>query len=222
MKQSQEGLTTKKDEDFSKWFTELMIKSKLADYTEVSGCIAFRPTSWRIWEILRDEVDKRLRKLGIKNVYFPLFIPEKLLTKEAEHVEGFAPEVAWVTHAGETKLNERLAIRPTSEAIMYANFSKWVRSYRDLPQRYNQWSNVVRWEFNNPIPFFRTREFIFNEGHTMFATEKEALKERDQIKKLYEEVCEDFLALPGIYGRKTEKMMNFFHYSDSKRWDSGL
>ncbi len=205
MKQSQEGLTTKKDEDFSKWFTELMIKSKLADYTEVSGCIAFRPTSWRIWEILRDEVDKRLRKLGIKNVYFPLFIPEKLLTKEAEHVEGFAPEVAWVTHAGETKLNERLAIRPTSEAIMYANFSKWVRSYRDLPQRYNQWSNVVRWEFNNPIPFFRTREFIFNEGHTMFATEKEALKERDQIKKLYEEVCEDFLALPGIYGRKTEK-----------------
>jgi prolyl-tRNA synthetase len=205
MKQSQEGLTVKKEEDFSKWFTELMLKSELADYTEVSGCIAFRPRSWRIWEILRDEVDKRLRKIGIQNVYFPLFIPEKLLTKEAEHVEGFAPEVAWVTHAGSTKLNERLAIRPTSEAIMYANFSKWVRSYRDLPQRYNQWSNVVRWEFNNPIPFFRTREFLFNEGHTMFATEKEALKERDQIRKMYEEVCEEFLALPGIYGRKTEK-----------------
>ena len=204
-KQSREGITIKKEEDFSKWFTELMIKSKLADYTEVSGCIAFRPTSFRVWEIIRDEVNKRLRKLGIKNVYFPLFIPEKLLKKEADHVEGFAPEVAWVTHAGETKLNEKLAIRPTSEAIMYANFSKWVRSYRDLPQRYNQWSNVVRWEFNNPIPFFRTREFIFNEGHTMFATEKEALKERDQIRKMYEEVCEDFLALPGIYGKKTEK-----------------
>ena len=182
-----------------------MLKAELADYTQVSGCIAFRPRSFRVWEIIRDEVDKRLRKLGIKNIYFPLFIPEKLLKKEAEHVEGFAPEVAWVTHAGNTKLNERLAIRPTSEAIMYDNFSKWVRSWRDLPQRYNQWSNVVRWEFNNPIPFFRTREFLFNEGHTMFATEKEALVEIKQIRKMYEKVCEEFLALPGIYGRKTDK-----------------
>ncbi len=203
-KKSKEGLTEKK-ENFSEWYTQLITKSELADYTSVSGCIVFRPTAWQIWEKIRDEVDIRLKKLGIKNVYFPMFIPEKLLKKEAEHVEGFSPEVAWVTQAGNTKFSERLAVRPTSEAIMYESYSKWIRSHRDLPLRLNQWSNVVRWEFNNPIPFFRTREFVFNEGHTAFATEKEALAEGPQIIKIYKEILEDFMAIPGIIGKKTDK-----------------
>ncbi len=204
-KENTEGLTAKKEEDFSEWFQQLVIKSDLADYSAVSGCMIFKPKSWSMWEKLRDAVDKHLKKMEVKNVYFPMLIPESLLKKEAEHVEGFSPEVAWVTQAGNTKLNEKLAIRPTSEAIMYESFSKWIRSWRDLPLKYNQWSNVVRWEFNNPILFFRTREFIFNEGHTVFATEKEALNEAVQIKKMYENVCEKLMALPGIYGRKTEK-----------------
>ncbi|MEK6824027.1 MAG: proline--tRNA ligase [Nanoarchaeota archaeon] len=204
-KENKEGLTIKKEEDFSEWFQQLVIKSELADYSAVSGCMVFKPKSWNMWEKLRDAVDVHLKKIGVKNVYFPLLIPESLLKKEAEHVAGFSPEVAWVTQAGNTKLNERLAVRPTSEAIMYESFSKWIRSWRDLPLKYNQWSNVVRWEFNNPILFFRTREFIFNEGHTVFASEKEALNEAVQIKKMYENVCEELMALPGIYGRKTEK-----------------
>jgi prolyl-tRNA synthetase len=202
---SQEGITVKKEENFSEWFQQLIIKSELTDYTPVSGCIVFRPLSFQIWEKIKEECDKRFKKLGIKNVYFPLFIPESLFSKEQEHVKGFNPEVAWVTQTGNTKLNERLAIRPTSEAIMYDSFSKWIRSWRDLPLKYNQWNNVVRWEFNNPVPFFRTREFLWNEGHSVFATEKEALEESKQIKKVYEEVVENFMALPGIYGRKTEK-----------------
>ena len=204
-KQSQEGLIAKKEDNFSEWYQQLIIKSELADYTSVSGCIVFRPVAWSIWEKIRDEVDKRIKKIGVKNVYFPLFIPEKLFKKEQEHVKGFTPEVAWVTQAGNTKLNERLAIRPTSEAIFYDSYSRWIRSWRDLPLKYNQWSNVVRWEFKNPVPFFRTREFIFNEGHTVFATEKEALAEAEDIKNIYEEVVEGFMALPGIYGRKTDK-----------------
>jgi prolyl-tRNA synthetase len=202
---SQEGLTVKKEENFSEWYTQLITKAELADYTSVSGCIVFRPTSWQIWEKIRDEVDKRLKKMGVKNVYFPLFIPESLLKKEQEHVKGFAPEVAWVTHAGNTKLQERLAVRPTSEAIMYESYSKWIRSWRDLPLKYNQWSNVVRWEFNNPIPFFRTREFIFNEGHTAFATKKEAEEEADKIIGMYKEILENYMAIPGIIGKKTDK-----------------
>lgn len=204
-KETQAGLTAKKEENFSEWYQQLIIKSDLADYTSVSGCMVFKPKSWMIWEKIRDACDKEFKKQEIKNVYFPLFIPEKLLTKEEEHVKGFAPEVAWVTHAGNKKLNERLAIRPTSEAIIYDSYSKWIRSHNDLPLKLNQWSNVVRWEFNNPVPFFRTREFIFNEGHTVFATEKEALKEANIIKKIYEKVVENLMALPGIYGRKTQK-----------------
>jgi prolyl-tRNA synthetase family I len=204
-KKSEEGLTIKKEENFSEWYQQLIIKSELADYTDVSGCIVFRPGSFQVWEKIKEECDKRFKKLGIKNCYFPLFIPEKAFKKEQEHVEGFIPEVAWVTQAGNTKLNEKLAIRPTSEAIMYESFSKWIRSWRDLPLKYNQWNNVVRWEFNNPVPFFRTREFLWNEGHSVFASEKESLKEASKIKKVYEEVVEEFMALPGIYGRKTEK-----------------
>ena len=204
-KESKEGLTAKKEENFSEWYTQIIQKAELADYTSVSGCIVFRPVAWQIWEKIRDEVDKRLKKMNVKNVNFPLLIPEHLLSKEQEHVKGFSPEVAWVTHAGNTKLSERLAIRPTSEAIMYDSFSKWIRSWRDLPLKYNQWSNVIRWEFKHPIPFFRTREFIFNEGHTVFATKKEAEAEAMQIINMYKEILEKFLAVPGLIGRKTDR-----------------
>jgi len=204
-KKSQEGLTVKKEENFSEWYQQLILKAELADYTPVSGCIVFRPTAWAIWEKIVEEVNKRIKKMGVKNVYFPLFIPESLLSKEQEHVKGFTPEVAWVTQTGKTKLNEKLAIRPTSEAIMYDSFSKWIRSWRDLPLKYNQWSNVVRWEFKHPIPFFRTREFIFNEGHTVFATKKEAEKEAMPILNMYKEILENYIAIPGFMGKKTDK-----------------
>jgi len=204
-KVSQEGLTVKKEENFTEWFVQLMIKADLADYTDVSGCIVFKPSAYEMWEKMVSETDKEFKKIGIKNAYFPLFIPEKLLSQEADHVEGFAPEVAWVTHAGNTKLNERLAIRPTSEAIIYPSYSKWIRSYRDLPLLLNQWCSVVRWEFNNPVPFFRTREFLWNEGHTVFATKSEAIKHGEKVLKAYNKITEELMAVPGITGQKTEK-----------------
>lgn len=198
------GITAEKDE-FSEWFTQLMLKADLADYTDVSGCIVFKPASYALWEKLKEETDKRFKKLGVKNAYFPLLIPEKFLKKEQEHVEGFEPQVAWVTHTGNTELAEKLAIRPTSEAIMYPSYAKWIRSWRDLPIKINQWNNVVRWEFEHPVPFFRTREFLWNELHTALATEKEALEEGKQIINAYNEVCSEIMALYGITGRKTEK-----------------
>jgi len=143
--------------------------------------------------------------MGVQNAYFPLFIPEKLLQKEATHVEGFTPEVAWVTHAGDSKLKERLAVRPTSEAIMYDSYAKWIRSHNDLPLRYNQWNSVVRWEFKHPTPFLRSREFLWNEGHTCFATKREAEKEVMEILSMYQEVLKDYFALPALAGRKSEK-----------------
>lgn len=203
-KRSQLGITKEKD-DFSEWFSELMIKAELADYTDISGCMVFRPSSYELWQKIQNLVDERFKKIGIKNCYFPLFIPEKFLNKEKDHVKGFSPEVAWVERTGDSKLNERLAVRPTSEAIMYPSFSKWVRSWRDLPLRYNQWNNVVRWEFKHPVPFFRTREFLWNELHTACATEEEALKEGKEVMKAYNNVTEDYMALYGVYGRKTDK-----------------
>jgi len=204
-KSKQIGITVKKDDDFSEWYIQVITKADLFDYTDVSGCIVFKPRIWSVWEKIRDEVDKRLKPMGVKNVYFPMFIPEKFLSKEEEHVEGFAPEVAWVTHAGETKLNERLAVRPTSETIMYPSFSKWVRSHRDLPILFNQWSNVVRWEFKHATPLMRTREFVFNEGHTAFASEKDALNEQERIINMYTDICENYLALPFLLGKKSQK-----------------
>ncbi len=204
MVKDEKAIQAEKD-DFSEWFTELMIKADLADYTDVSGAIVFRPASYSIWEKIKEETDKRFKKLGIKNAYFPLFIPEKFLEKEADHIEGFNPEVAWVTHTGSNELSERLAVRPTSEAIMYPTYSKWIRSWRDLPLKINQWNNVVRWEFKHPVPFLRTREFLWNELHTALASEKEALKEGQEVMKAYKDVCEDYLGLYGIYGRKTDK-----------------
>lgn len=198
------GITAEKD-DFSDWFSQLMIKADLADYSDVSGCIVFKPSSYSIWEKIQGEIDKRLKKLGVKNAYFPLLIPEKFLLKEKEHVKGFSPEVAWVTETGNTKLAERLAIRPTSEAIMYPSYSKWIRSWRDLPFKFNLWNNVVRWEFSHPVPFLRTREFLWNELHTACASEKEALDEGKKVMAAYNEVTENIMALYGMYGRKTEK-----------------
>ena len=198
------GITADKDE-FSDWFTQLMVKADLADYTKVSGCIVFKPTAWAIWEKIVSLVNERIRKFGVSNVYFPLFIPESLLVKEQQHLEGFTPEVAWVEKAGDTTLGERLAVRPTSEAIMYDSFSKWIRSWRDLPLKYNQWSNVVRWEFKQATPFLRTREFIFNEGHTVFATKREAEAEKENVIGMYTDICENYLALPSLVGKKTEK-----------------
>ncbi|MEM3405453.1 MAG: proline--tRNA ligase [Candidatus Pacearchaeota archaeon] len=205
MKKKKElGITAKKDE-FSEWFTQLIIKADLADYSSVSGCLVYKPYSYAIWEKIKEILDKEFKKIGIKNCYFPLFIPEKLLEKEKEHVEGFSPEVAWVIKAGNTDLKEKLAIRPTSEAIMYDSYSKWIRSYRDLPLRLNQWNNVVRWEFKNPIPFLRTREFLWNEGHHVYSNEKELNEDKEKILKIYYNFMKEYMALPGIIGRKTEK-----------------
>jgi len=200
----QEGITVRKSENFDEWYTQVILKAEISDYSPVSGCMVLRPAGYAIWEQIQRATDERLKKLGVQNTYFPLFIPERLLRKEQEHVEGFSPEVAWVTEAGDSRLDERLAIRPTSETIMYEVVSRWIRSWRDLPLKLNQWNNVVRWEFRHPTPFLRTREFLWNEGHTIYATREEAEAERDQILGVYRSVTEEFLALPGYVGRKTE------------------
>ena len=197
------GLTVKKDEDFSEWYTQVIQKSELADYSSVSGCIVYRPYSYEIWERVQDFFNIRIKKSGVKNSYFPVLIPENLLTKEQNHVEGFAPEVAWVTHGGNTKLGERLAVRPTSETIMYDSYSKWIRSHNDLPLRLNQWNSVVRWEFKHATPFLRGREFLWQEGHTVFATKKEADREVLEILEYYKQIHEDLLAIPVVKGKKT-------------------
>ncbi len=204
-KKSQEGLTAKKEEDFSEWYQQLIIKSELADYSSVSGCIVFRPLSYSIWEKVQQIIDKEFKKIGVKNVYFPIFIPESLLAREQTHVKGFTPEVAWVTQVGDTKLSERLAVRPTSEAIMYDSYSKWIRSWRDLPLKLNQWNNVIRWEFKHPIPFLRTREFLWNEGHHAYSNKKDLEKDREKITKIYQDFLKEYMALPSILGKKTDK-----------------
>jgi prolyl-tRNA synthetase len=198
------GITVKKDEDFSEWYTQVIQKAELADYTSVSGCIVFMPNSYAIWEKVQAFFDAKIKKSGVKNAYFPIFIPESLLNKEKEHVEGFTPEVAWVTHAGDSKLSERLAIRPTSETIMYESYSKWIRSHNDLPLRINQWNNIVRWEFKYAVPFLRTREFLWQEGHTVFAEKEEAEKEVLEMLDYYAQVYEELLAVPVIKGKKTD------------------
>jgi len=203
-KASQDGITTKKGENFDEWYTQVILKAEIADYSPVSGCVVYRPSGYAIWENIQRETDLRFKEAGISNTYFPLFIPERLLKKEAEHVEGFAPEVAWVTQTGSSKIEERLAIRPTSESLMYEVVSRWIRSWRDLPMRLNQWNNVVRWETKNPTFILRSREFLWNEGHSLFATREEADAERDQILGIYKEITEEYLALPGYLGKKTK------------------
>ena len=204
-KESGLGVAVKKSEDLSEWYTQVIQKAELADYTSVSGCMVLRPWAYAIWENIQKYVDAKIKALGHKNVYFPMFIPESLMKKEAEHVEGFVPEVAWVTHAGHEKLAERLAVRPTSETIMYESYSKWVRSWRDLPLLLNQWCNVVRWEFKHPRPFLRTREFLWQEGHTVHATKEDADKESMTILlDVYTKLIEDELAIAILNGKKTE------------------
>ncbi|MCL4381086.1 proline--tRNA ligase [Candidatus Marsarchaeota archaeon] len=198
-----DGINVKKSE-FSEWYTQALIKSEFFDYSSVSGCIVFRPDGYFIWESIQKFTDLAFKNDGIRNAYFPLLIPEKLFEKEKEHVEGFNPEVAWVMQVGNSKLDERLAIRPTSETIIYDSVSKWVKSWRDLPLRLNQWCSVIRWEFKHPTPLLRTREFLWNEGHTAFATREEANSERERILQIYSAVLKDYLALPGISGQKTE------------------
>lgn len=199
-----EGITVKKSENFSEWYVQAIIKSEFFDYGDISGTTIFRPDGFFIWEKIHDYVDALFKDAGITNTYFPLLIPKKFLEKEKEHIEGFSPEVAWVTRAGQSKLDEELAIRPTSETIMYPAFSRWIRSWRDLPYRYNQWNNVVRWEFKHPTPLLRNREFLWNEGHSVFADEDSANLEKDQILGIYEKTLTDLLCLKGIRGRKTE------------------
>ncbi|HYD03474.1 MAG TPA: proline--tRNA ligase [Alphaproteobacteria bacterium] len=197
------GITVKKGDDFSEWYQQIILKAELVDYGPVSGCMIIRPYAYSIWESVQEYFDSSIKKLGVKNAYFPLLIPENLLTKEKNHVEGFAPEVAWVTTGGNSPLPERLAIRPTSETIMYDSYSKWIRSWRDLPLRLNQWCNVVRWEFKHPVPFLRTREFLWQEGHTAFATREEAVAEVFEILDLYASVFEDRYAVAVLKGIKS-------------------
>ena len=202
-KQQELAINIKKEEDISRWYTQVIQKADLIEYTDVAGCMIFKPNSYSIWEEIQKYLDNEIKKMGVKNAYFPLFIPKKLLCKEEKHVEGFAPEVAWVDYGGDTKLGERLAIRPTSETIIYDAYSKWIQSYRDLPLKINQWCNVVRWEFKHPTPFLRTREFLWQEGHTVFASKEEAEKDVMQALEAYKLVYEDLLAIPVTLGRKS-------------------
>jgi len=203
-KSKQLGLEAKKETQFSEWYSQVITKAEMIEYYDISGCYILRPWAYSIWEQIRDFFDSNIRKMGVQNAYFPLFVSERALIKEKNHVEGFAPEVAWVTRSGKSTLGQPIAVRPTSETIMYPAYSKWIRSHRDLPLKINQWANVVRWEFKNPTPFLRSREFLWQEGHTAFSSLKEASEEVLQILDLYAKVYEYLLAVPVIKGRKTE------------------
>ena len=192
------------DEDFAKWYTDIVIKAELADYADTKGCIAIRPYGYAIWENIQKYADDLFKKTGVKNVSMPVLIPESLLQKEKDHVEGFAPEVAMVTEAGGKKLDEKLCVRPTSETMFSTMYAKWLKSWRDLPFVYNQWCNVMRWE-KETRPFLRSREFLWQEGHTIHETEKEARERTLQMLEIYTRVIEDLLAIPVLSGRKTKK-----------------
>ncbi len=201
----EKGITAKKEKDFSEWYNQLLQKAELIEYTDVSGCYILRPRAFAVWEKIREYFDKKIKEIGVKNAYFPLFIPESLLKKEEKHFKGFKAEVAWVTKGGESDLNDPLAVRPTSETIIHSTLPKWIRSYKDLPLRLNQWCNVVRWEFKHPTPFIRSREFLWQEGHSAFSDEKEADKEVHEILNYYAEIYEKLLAVPVIKGSKSKK-----------------
>jgi prolyl-tRNA synthetase len=198
------GIQSKKEENFSDWYSECITKSEMIDYYDISGCYILRPWSYEIWEKIQSYLDAKIKKIGVRNYNFPLFVSQKALFKEKEHVEGFSPEVAWVTKSGKGDIDPPIAIRPTSETIMYPAFAKWIRSHRDLPLLANQWTNIVRWEFSNPTPFIRTREFLWQEGHTVHATFEEAEKMVYQILEFYKLVYEDLCACPVIPGIKSE------------------
>ena len=198
------GIQNKKEENFSDWYSECITKSEMIDYYDISGCYILRPWSYEIWEKIQEYLDGLIKAIGVKNYNFPLFVSQKALFKEKEHVEGFSPEVAWVTKSGKGEIDPPIAIRPTSETIMYPAFAKWIRSHRDLPLLANQWTNIVRWEFKNTTPFIRTREFLWQEGHTVHATFEEAEKMVYKILEFYRMVYEDLLACPVIPGIKSE------------------
>ena len=195
---------TPRSENFSQWYTDVVLQADLMDYTPVRGCMAIKPYGYGIWELIQKELDARFKATGHENVSMPMLIPESLLLKEAEHVEGFAPEVAWVTQGGTEPLQERLAVRPTSETIFCTMYSKWVQSWRDLPLKYNQWCSVMRWE-KTTRPFLRTAEFLWQEGHTVHATAEEAQEETMQMLHVYHEFCENVLAVPVYSGQKSDK-----------------
>ena len=195
---------TSRDVDFAKWYTDVVRAAKLCDYSSVKGCTVFEPNGYAIWEKMQNVLDKKFKELGHQNVYMPMLIPENMLKKEGELVEGFAPEVAWVTQGGQKDLEERMAIRPTSETLFSDYYATHVRSYKDLPMLYNQWCSVMRWE-KETRPFLRSREFLWQEGHTIHSNAEEAKKETDQMNQVYNWFFNDILAIPAISGRKTEK-----------------
>ncbi|MDD7147203.1 MAG: proline--tRNA ligase [Lachnospiraceae bacterium] len=195
---------TSMEEDFAQWYTDVVKKAELIDYTSVKGCMVIKPAGYAIWENIQKNLDAMFKEVGVQNVYLPMFIPESLLQKEKDHVEGFAPEVAWVTHGGLAPLQERLCVRPTSETLFCDFYKNDIHSYRDLPKVYNQWCSVVRWE-KETRPFLRSREFLWQEGHTAHATAEEAEERTIQMLNVYAKFCEDFLAIPVIKGRKTDK-----------------
>ncbi len=195
---------TSMKEDFAQWYTDVVKKAELIDYSSIRGCMILRPNGYAIWENIQKELDRRFKETGVENVYMPMFIPESLLQKEKDHVEGFAPEVAWVTHGGGERLQERLCVRPTSETLFCDLYSNIVQSYRDLPKLYNQWCSVVRWE-KTTRPFLRSMEFLWQEGHTAHATADEAEERTIQMLNVYADFCEQVLAIPMIKGKKTDK-----------------
>ncbi|MSS63263.1 proline--tRNA ligase [Velocimicrobium porci] len=195
---------TSMEEDFAQWYTDVVKKAELIDYSSVKGCMVIKPAGYAIWENIQKELDKRFKETGVENVYMPMFIPESLLEKEKDHVEGFAPEVAWVTHGGLNQLQERLCVRPTSETLFCDFYANEIESYRDLPKLYNQWCSVVRWE-KETRPFLRSREFLWQEGHTAHATAEEAKERTELMLNIYADFCEEVLAMPVIKGRKTDK-----------------
>ena len=194
---------TSMDEDFAKWYTDICKKAELIEYTSVKGCMVIRPYGYAIWENIQKILDGMFKELGHENVCMPMFIPESLLQKEKDHVEGFSPEAAWVTYGGSEKLEERLCVRPTSETLFCEHYSNIIHSYRDLPKLYNQWVSVVRWE-KTTRPFLRSREFLWQEGHTIHATAEEAIQETEQMLNCYADFCENALAMPVVKGRKTD------------------
>ena len=199
------GITVKKDQDLSEWYTQVVTKAQLADYSSAKGFMVLMPYGYSIWEKIKEDFDKKIKATGHKNAYFPLLIPERLLKTETEHFAGFTPEVFWVTHSGDTELAEKLAVRPTSETIIYESYSKWVKSWRDLPILINVWNSVVRAEITSTRPFLRTTEFLWQEGHTVHETEREAEKEVMTILGIYAKLVEDELAIPILAGKKTER-----------------
>ncbi len=199
------GVTVKKGENFDEWYTQVVLKSELVDYATVKGFVVLRPYGYAIWEKIKEYIDRRIKETGHQNAYFPVLIPESLLRKEGEHFEGFVPEVFWVTHAGDRKVGERLALRPTSETIAYDSYAKWIRSWRDLPLLLNFWNSVMRAEIKSTKPFIRTSEFLWQEGHTVHATREEAEKEVRDVLEMYRRLIEEHLAVPVLTGFKSEK-----------------